>query len=348
MPCAYHGGVINGWIISTAVTLVVGLAAADSTIDAAVRGVMTRYLRFGATELADLERGKVVRHSTETNTPGEVAVAGAVRVAAPKTRLLERVRDITRFKRGPDVLQIGRFSTPPSLQDLAGLTIDRDTFDPRSCHVGDCNVRLSADAISRFEHDVDANAPDAQPRAAAWFKHHLLESVQAYVSGSGTRIEQFDDDEKPIRPIDEFTALLKNAAAVGALVPRLPEHLAKYPDARIDGAEDFLYWAKQRVAVGPFVTITHVTILCPSDDLCVITSKDVYSSRYVDASLALTIATDVVGADNAFYLVYANRSRASALKGRFSAIRRALVERRARGSLDANLRLLKGELEKRP
>jgi hypothetical protein len=342
-------GVINPWIISTAVTaLVVVLAAADSTIAVPVRGVMTRHLRFGPTELADLDRGKVVKHSIDTNTPGEIAVAGAVRVAAPKIRLLERVRDITRFKRGPDVLQIGRFSTPPSLQDLADLTIDRDTFDPRSCRVGDCNVRLSADAIRRFEHDVDAGAPDAQPRAAAWFKQQLLDSVQAYLSGSGTRMEQFDDDDKPVRPIDEFTALLNNAAAVGALVPRLPDHLAKYPAARIDGAEDFLYWAKQRVTVGPFITITHVTIVCPSDDLCVITSKDVYSSRYVDASLALTIASDVAGAGNAFYLVYANRSRANALKGRFSAIRRGLVERRARGSLDANLRLLKGELEKTP
>jgi hypothetical protein len=75
-------------------------------------------------------------------------------------------------------------------------------------------------------------------------------------------------------------------------------------------------------------------------------TKDVYSSRYIDASLAITIATDTVQTPAAFYLVYANRSRANALKGGFSALRRALVERRARGSLEANLRTLKLQLER--
>ena len=64
------------------------------------------------------------------------------------------------------------------------------------------------------------------------------------------------------------------------------------------------------------------------------------------AVLALTIATDAVGTPEVFYLVYANRSRANALKGWFSALKRSIVERRARASLDTNLRLLKTELEK--
>src|SRR5436309_9801668 len=95
-----------------AVTSVTALAmAADSDIDVAVRGVMTRYLRFGAVELADLERGRVVRHSLDALAAGEIGVAGAVLVNAPKARFMERARDIVRFKRGPDVLQIGRFSS---------------------------------------------------------------------------------------------------------------------------------------------------------------------------------------------------------------------------------------------
>ena len=59
------------------------------------------------------------------------------------------------------------------------------------------------------------------------------------------------------------------------------------------------------------------------------------------------IATDTLETPEAFYLVYGNRSRANALKGGFSGLRRALVERRARGSLEENLRHLKIELEKR-
>ena len=74
------------------------------------------------------------------------------------------------------------------------------------------------------------------------------------------------------------------------------------------------------------------------------TTKDVYSSRYLDASVALAIATDADG-PAAFDLVYDNRSRASALKGTFAGLRRALTERRARGGLEESLKTIKQQLE---
>jgi hypothetical protein len=76
-----------------------------------------------------------------------------------------------------------------------------------------------------------------------------------------------------------------------------------------------------------------------------VTSKDVYSSRYIDASLAVTIASADSTDPKAFYLVYVNRSRANALKGRFSSLRRAIAEHRARASLENTLTSLKNRLE---
>lgn len=321
-------------------------AAPASDIDPVVRGVLTRHLKFGATELADLEHDKVVKHSIDSSAPGEVAVAGAVRVYVPKSRFLERLRDIERFKRGPEVVQIGRFSDPPVIGDLAALTIDRDDFDPRGCRVGDCSVRLPADVIQRVAREIDVNAPDAQAQAAVLFKQVLFDHVKAHVSGAANRMVQFDHGPRPIRPVDEFAGVLKNASAIGALVPGLPEHLANFPASRVEGAEDFLYWSKEKFGMGTFVSITHVTIVSPSPQTCVATTKNVYSSHFLDASLSLTIAVDAVGRPDSFYLVYANRTRANALKGLFSGLRQTIVERRARGSLDTNLRTLKDRLEK--
>jgi hypothetical protein len=71
----------------------------------------------------------------------------------------------------------------------------------------------------------------------------------------------------------------------------------------------------------------------------------VYSSRYIDASLSLTIASDAAVSPNSFYLVYVNSSRADALKGTFSGLRRSIVERRARATLEENLRLTRMRLE---
>ncbi len=322
------------------------LAAVESDIDTAIRGVLTRYLRFTTSELADLQAGKVVKHGLDSTAAGEVGVVGAVRINVPKGKFLTRVRDIARFKSGPDVLQIGRFSRPPTIDDLASLTVDTADFDVRACRVGNCGVRLPAAVIQQFEREIDPRAPDAQQRAAARFKQVLLDDVTAYVNGSPGRFEQYDDGSRPIRPLDEFDGVLGSSPALAALVPGLPDHLKDYPASRLPDADDFLYWSKERVSMSAaFITVTHVTIVCPSTATCVMTTKDVYSSRYIDASLAISIATDSVETPFAFYLVYGNRARANALKGGFSSLRRAIVERRARGSLEEYLRTLKLQME---
>ena len=318
---------------------------AASDISADIRMVLVRDLRFSTAELADLQRGKVVRHGIVTSAPGEIAAVGAVRVNASKAAFLDRVRDIVRFKRGPDILQIGRFGNPPSLDDIVALTVDKDDFDVRACRVGDCSVRLPADAIRRFQQEIDPKTPDAQERGAALFKQLLVDDVTAYMSGGAGRMTQYDDGPRPIRPIVEFEGILSNAPLISALVPGLPDHLRDFPAMHLSDAEDFLYWSKEKFGAAPFITVTHVTIVCASAETCVMTTKDVYSSRYLDASLALTIASDAVATPNAFYLLYGNRFRANALKGRWSALRRALVERRARGGLEESLKTIKSQLE---
>jgi hypothetical protein len=321
-------------------------ATPSSDLDSNVRAVLARDLKFSPSELVELQRGKTVRHSIETSAPGEVAVAGAVRVNAPKSALLDGLRDIVRFKRNADVLQIGRFSRPPVPSDLDALTVDANDFDVRTCRVGDCGVRLPADVIRRFQQEIDVKALDAQELGARLFKQILFDDVAAYFSGSAGRMTQYDDDKRPVRPVDDFDAVLKNTPAIGTLAPGLPAHLAAFPSSRLDGAEDFLYWSKEKFGIAPFITVTHVTILCESEHTCVATSKDVYSSRYFDTSLALTIATDSQSNPDTFYLVYANRSRANALKGGFGGLWRSIVGRRARGSLDDSLKAIKNVLEK--
>ena len=333
--------------LAATLTCVVVLTAAESDIDWTIRGVLTRYLRFTISEMSDLQADKIVRHGLDSGAAGEVGVVGAVKVHARKAAFLARVHDIGRFKSGPDILQIGTFSHPPKLDDLAALTVDSSDFDVMACRVRNCGVRLPASVIQRFEREIDLKAPDAQQRAAALFKRVLVDDVMAYVAGSTGRFEQYDDGARPIRPLDEFDGVLTNSPSLAALVPGLPDHLKNFPSSRVDDADDFLYWSKEKFGYAPFISVTHVTIVCPSVATCVMTTKDVYSSRYIDASLAIAIATDTLEAPEAFYLVYWNRTRANALKGGFSGLRRMLVERRARGSLEENLRNIKVELEKR-
>ena len=319
-------------------------AARDLIVEADVQAVLAKQLRFSADDLADVRRGRVVKRGLPSRAPGEVAVVGAVRVRAPKAAFFARVRDIVRFKSGPNVLQIGRFSTPPTLDDIAALTVDTDDFDVRSCRVGDCGIRLTADVIRRFQREIDTKARDAQARGAEMFKELLLDEVKAYVSRAG-RMTQYDDESKPVRPLDQFDGILANMPEIGALMPGLPDHLRHFPSSRLPDAEDFLYWSKEKFGMEPFITVTHVTIVCRSAATCLMTTRDVYSSRYLDASIAFAIATDAGDVPDAFDLIYENRSRANALTGRFGGLRRSMAERRARGGLEESLKTIKRQME---
>jgi hypothetical protein len=336
------------WRRHAAVALLCGAAAAAPRAAdhaANLQTILTRDLQFSTGELADLARGRTVRHSLKGSSPGEIGVAGATRVNTSKSRLLDRVRDVATFKRGPDVLQIGTFSTPPVEADLAALTVDPEDFDVSDCRIHDCDVRLPADTIGHFAA-IDPNAADAQAKGAALLKHLIFEQVSAYVSGRPGRFTQYDDGEHPIRPLDAFADLLSHERALDDLVPGLRDHLREFPAARLAGAQDVLYWSKEKFGFDPFITVTHMTIVCPEPALCVVASKDVYSTRYIDASLSLTIAHDAPEPAHAFDLVYVNRTRASALTGFFSGLRRSIAERRARSGLEERLKATRAMLER--
>jgi hypothetical protein len=315
-------------------------------LDGGVRDVLMRSLQFTAADLADMQRGRAVKHGLDARAPGEFGVAGGIRITATRSAFLAAARDIVTFKAGEGILQIGRFSSPPTIDDLATLTVDRADFDASKCRVGDCDIRLPADVIRRIPKEIQVAGRSVQQQTAAWFKRELLAGVQAYVLGAAGRFEQYDDSARAIRPVDDFQAVLAETPAIGLLVPGLPDHLAEFPASRVAESEDFLYWSKETFGTAPFISVTHVTIVCPTAGTCVMTTKDVYSSRYIDASLAVAIITDA--ADGAaIYVVYANRSRANALRGVLSGLRKSIVERRARGTLEQSLIKIKARLEQR-
>ena len=200
------------------------------------------------------------------------------------------------------MLQIGRFSDPPKFEDLGPLTVDADDMNGRNCRVGDCDVRLPASDLVRFQRDIDWTLKDATGKAADLYKHMLFDHVNAYWTGGPGRITAYEDDKRPIQPAVQFAAILKDSPYVGRLVAGLPPHLADFPATHLAGAEDFLYWSKEKFGIAPFITVTHVTLTHTLSGTAIITSKDVYSSRYFDSSLGLTIAAK--DSQNGFLLVY--------------------------------------------
>lgn len=339
---------IRSAVLPALLTMTIGVGMPASRvdpveIDPVLRGLLADDLKFSQGDLADLAEGKIVRHSLGATTPGEVASVGATWVDASVETFLTQFRNIVDFKRNENVLQVGRFSNPPVPADLTTLTVEAADLDARNCRVGDCTVRLGAEEILRFQRDIDWKAADARAKSAALFKGMLLDHIRRYWSDGTWRMTEYGDGRRAIRPGVEFASVLKNSPYVGKLVPGLSAHLENFRLVRPAGAEDFLYWSKERFGVAPFITVTHVTIAPASARTVVITSRNVYASRYLDASLGLTIASRTTG--GGFVLIYVNRTTANALKGTLSSVRRAIVERRTRGSLDQILKSVKTRLE---
>ena len=310
-----------------------------------LRSLLADEFKFSASDLSELEKGEVVAHRLGATAYGEAGAVGAVRIAGRKETFVDLYRDITQFKRGPVVTSIGMFGDSPSVRDLASLVVNHRDLNLRECKLNDCDIRLTAGAIKRFQSEVNWSAPDADERAALLFKEIFAGYVHDYMSGGSGRITQYDSQKRPIRPADEFSALLAGSPYIDRLAPGLARHLEAFPANRLAGAEDFVYWSAEKFGrLAPFVSATHVTIAQPAANTYVIVSKNVYSSRYFDASLSLTVAADGVQ-PGGFYLVYVNRSRSSVLKGSFAGMRRAFVERGARGSVEENLELTKAKVE---
>jgi hypothetical protein len=317
----------------------------------AVHALLRTEGQFTESELAALERDQPVARVLRDVDKRELAAFGAVRVHATSAFLLDRIRDIVGFKRNPMVLQIGRFGSPATIEDLAGLTLERDDIEAlRRCRPGDCGVRLPAADIDRIRTAVNWNAPDAPDRATRAMREFLVRQVQAYTAGGTSMLGAYHDKKQPIRVDEEFDRLLAAPLLLRA-VPALRDYALHFPAREPAATDEFLYWSKERFGFKPVISVTHVMIHRPPDPSLIdayVISKQIYASHYFDASLAVTAVVDAPGADRrpAFYMMYLLRNRTPMLEGFFAALMKGPVRSRTRDGLVETLRVTRERLER--
>lgn len=302
-------------------------------------------------ELATLDRGRVVAKSLKVDDRRELAAAGAVKVAVPAEFLLSRFNDIVTFKVSTIVRQIGKFSDPPGIGDLRGLTFDSaDVEALRKCRVGDCGIQLSAEQIQRVNATIDWSTSDARDRANALLREVLLEYVHAYREAGNSALIEYRDAKEPLRVSDEVRALVQHSSLLLSDVPELGDYLIGSSATPPPDAEQFIYWSKEQFGLKPVVSITHVVVYRPKRAHVadfVTASKQIYASRYLRGSLALTLG--IVPAPSidspSFYMIYTNRTRPVAFPPVIGGIVRLMAQSQGRSGLEENLRLTRDKLE---
>lgn len=299
---------------------------------------------FSPADLARLDRGEPIARTLDTERR-EVAIVGAVRIQAPRERLLARYRDISNLQASDVVLQIGRIDTPPRPDNFQPLTFENYDLDTiRECEPGDCGVRLSTAQLARFRGEVSWQAPDWRQQAGTLWRRLLSDYATDYLARGA--LADYRNKAEPLNVADEFTIIFDESKALSAASPEFFAYLRQFPRVPLANVENILYWSKDDFGLRPVTGITHLAIYSPpreSGQPAVIGTRQIYATHYFDAGLGLTFVFD--DGSSGFYMVCVNRARTRSLASFMRAIVRGIVERRSRDAVEHMLHATKRALE---
>jgi hypothetical protein len=307
---------------------------------------LRRDLGFSSREIGAINRGEVVARMLATSDRREFAAVGVVRVRVPTGFIVDRFRDIVDFKQSDLVLQVGRVSQAPTMDDFAALVVDDDDLDDlRWCKPGDCGLRLTAHQIARFG-SIDWKSSQARALAGTMLRDVLREEAAAYISSGAAGLGAYADKRTALDRRRTVSALLQNTPSFIEPFPEFREYLERYPAASLEPVDSFLYWSREKFGFRPVVSLTHVAIYHPAGDpdtSALIASRQVYATHYFDASVAMTRLAD--GGDTGVLMMYLNRTQASLPGGLFSPVARSIARSRTRSGLEEQLGRTRTRLE---
>jgi hypothetical protein len=308
-----------------------------------IERVLTERFGFSATDLAQLHGGQSVTETAPIEG-AEMAVFGAVRIPDDKERLVRWIRDVEGFRKAADVGISRKLGSPPAINDFGELSLDAGELAAlQKCKPGDCALRLGDRAIARFQADVDWSAADAGRRANLLTRQLLLGYTEAYLRGGDRALGAAHNEGQPRLVSDGFHALIQEATNLHALDSPLATYLERYPTAPSVPVEEFLYWAKGGLGPEPSITLHHLVIQRDQGSGIFIADKQLYASRYVDASLlVLWLAPPPDG--QGYYLLAGLRARSSMLEGFMARMLRGRIEEESRSYLQIYLDWLRKSL----
>ena len=307
----------------------------------------TKVLKLSPAERQTLLAGKPLARILDADPVKEVSVFGAIWIAAPTAAYVAALKDIENFEKGAGFRATKKVSDPARLDDFAQLTLpDDDLKDLRSCKVGDCALKLSAEALARVRKEVDWARPDAKTQVEALMRRMAVEYVNAYRSGGNRELAVYRDSEHPVFVANEFRELVNAMPELGEYLPDMRQYLLDYPKPPMRPTTSFVYWQEAEFGLKPTIRISHVAIQ-EDVDATVVASKQLYSSHYFWTALELRALVPDASRGSGFWFVNVNRSRSDGLAGFVGRMIRGKVRDGARSGLESALTATKKKLEAR-
>jgi hypothetical protein len=303
-----------------------------------LQSILHEKAAFDEAKFAELQRGDPVVTSLPPQHKQEVAVYGLVRVQAPAKLFLESFRDTIATKSNPAILETGRFSAIPTIEDLKTLMMESgDIEDLKKCVVGNCQLKLSSQMIEQFQK-IDEQSTDYAEKATQLYKLMLVDYVRDYLLRGDAALIEYADKPKTTSLLNGQRTLL---ASLPSFANESAENANLFSGKRWSPVESTIVWSKVKFGMKPVVAINHILIFKSEQDFgpeVVVLSKQIYANHYFDASVALTGLARNPSGNHEHYLFYENHTLADALQGLFSGIKRRLIEKEAINGLKNVLR----------
>lgn len=307
---------------------------------------LTRIVRPSSGDRAILLGGEPITKLLDADESKEVAVFGAVWIAAPIRRYVEAVKDIENFERGGAFRVTKRISTPPRLEDFAELRLpDEDLSDLRTCRVGDCELKLGERPLLSLRAEVDWNSAEAPRVANTIMRRFAHQYVLGYLEGGNDRLAVYRDSSRPTFVGQEFAAMVGEMPSLTGYWPNMRRYLLRYPNTSLPDSTSFLYWQEAQFGLKPTIRINHLVIREGKEDT-IVASKMLYASHYFWTALELRVLVPDPSRGTGFWFVMVNRSRSDGLSGFTGFFIRGRVQNEAQSGVLAALRLTKTMLEK--
>ena len=237
---------------------------------------------FSDAEIAAVEGGSVVSRIVPLEEDNDVFIVGVVRIAAPAEALVAALQKIETLRNRSPIVQIGRFSTPPRIEDLDALTFEtKDLEALRACRVGDCDIKVGTPAMEAARR-VDWKASDAHPRASRVLKDLIVARVARYPQDGPSAMAVYNDNEIPESTAIEVAKIVDSEPTPLEFPPDLLRHVLDFPMSALPDVESFVYWSKEKTRK-TVVSVAHVsieTIPRETRPAYAVAMKHLYDSHY--------------------------------------------------------------------
>lgn len=305
-------------------------------------------LGFQAGELERLTGGDPIARVLENRSEDrQITLAGAIRLGTSRQDFRRHFTNVSDLVQGSTTPEAGEFGSPPKLGDLYGLTLPMEDLESlERCRVGDCELKLAASAIERFQRKVNWSGRRADAEARTQFLEMLVEDARGYLKDGPAALPKYADKPEPLSVAAGLDTLLRQMPYLGRFAPEFAGHLAAFPRSRLRGADDELYWAKESFGLKPVITLNHASVYAPPSDprRLLIATAQIYATHYFQSGLRLLVLVEDAAPEKegpAATLLYVESWR---FDGPLSGFQRRLLTVRLEQDLRQRLQGIKDEL----